>query len=110
MINARFWALVHGSPVKLTLKPGQRLTWHQSWATDEGWSSASETHKHEGEVVRYEGGTDGVDCDGRLSTFCEQQCHLNMLRAGGALDGLRFPAWERGADGQRDYAAEAMGY
>ncbi len=110
-INARFWVLgPSASPVKLTLRPGQRLTWGQCEPTDEGWSAERETWKHMGEYVRAQHESDGSDCDGRLSTWSEGECHLNELRAGNRIDGLRFPAWERGDGGQRDYTAEAMGY
>ena len=113
MRNARFWIMGPGSsPVKLTLKHGQRIQWGHAWHNGEGWSSEHMTLEYLEGMVYREDGTDGTDCDGRLSTFTETVCELENLAAnnGGFEDDPPFPAWERVQANQRDYTAEAMGY
>ena len=56
------------SPRQKTLKPGQRLSWHIAWRHEEGWSYEGWIWEWDGEVLTEEYGTDGTDCDGRLST------------------------------------------
>lgn len=113
MRNARFWTWLNGAYVKLTLKPGQTLSWGQGGPTDEGWSSVEESWElsEDGEVIVRECVTDGSDCDGRLTqgttmiasadgaTFCDY-----------AGDGHFRPDWQRDDAWQRDQYAEAMGY
>lgn len=43
--NARFIVSVHGEPVKITLQPGEFLSWHKSGYDDCGQS--------EGEMIRW---------------------------------------------------------
>jgi hypothetical protein len=43
-MNARFWILGrHAGWVKVTLRPGQSLSWSYRYDHDEGWSSHCET-------------------------------------------------------------------
>lgn len=135
--NARFWVYPHcGSPVKLTLRPGQELTTYYGWRHEEGWSAEGDTWTHGGDHVRHEHFTDGCDCDGRLSTTTICTCPLDLLIVReptteyprseafsldytvrseflAAWEGVRWPDWQRQPfpeSHQRDYAAEAMGY
>ena len=110
--NARFWEFAHGSPVKVTLRPGERKSWGTAQQTEEGWESEWVIWEHAGDKVLRESGADGTDCDGRLSTFNEYVCPLNKLHWGGwGGEGIgRFPEWEKLDSSQRDYAAEAAGY
>jgi len=82
--NCRFWAYVNGGPVKITLKPGQRLEHSEGGPTDEGWhcdSTAWEYPADEAAVYR-EWCSDGRDCDGRLTHSGEDRCPLDQLDAG----------------------------
>ena len=112
-MNARFEILAHGEQVTLTLRPGQSLSWG-TWArTDEGWSSEFATWEFDGEYVTRDCGTDGRDCDGRLSSAHVARCHVSRLRAHSYdIDGVIYhaPDWDTVEHSQRDYAAEAAGY
>ena len=108
--NARFWDYVNNNPVKLTLRPGQSRSWGKWERTDEGWSSEGYTWSHEGDGVRCQYGSDGMDCDGRLRRGLAVFAPLAKLRARQATDGPAVPAWEDAESWQRDYAAEAAGY
>jgi hypothetical protein len=108
--NARFWDYVNTSRVKLTLRPGQALTWSKWERTDEGWSSEGCTWSHDGAGVRCQYGSDGVDCDGRLRQGGELYAPLAALHAGRTVDDVTYPAWEKVESWQRDYRAEAAGY
>lgn len=118
MRNARFWVYLNGNgPVKLTLKPGQRLQWGRAWSHDEGWSSESESWEYDDEIraVVNEWQEDGTDCDGRLTRYGTRYCPVELLQSGNAHDDtdytdIIYPAWQRGECGQRDYTAEAAGY
>lgn len=125
--NARFWVYVNGGPVKITLRPGQQLSWSCGGPTDEGWSRESETwgydcEDHVGEVFR-QWCHDGRDCDGRLTREGEDVCDLADLRREwpGGLDDMsqaerdgwrdvRWPAWRKAKSCQYDEYAEAAGY
>lgn len=115
MKTARFWTYHHGY-VKISLRPGQTLNHTAGGIHEEGWWSESTTWRHDGDTVVCQHATDGADCDGRLSTHNETFCPLDRLTAREPFDrdGLparaMLPEWERGESGQRDYAAEAMGY
>lgn len=108
--NARFWAYVNGSNVKLTLSPGRSLAWYQSYPHDEGWSSVYERWTHEGDRITREIATDGRDCDGRFSTFTAGHCPIDKLAEIEEISGENYPAWQRDESSQRDYTAESMGY
>lgn len=110
--KARFWTLAHGSPVKLTLRPGQKLTFGYADRTDEGWTTYGETVTHAGDVVLCDRYDYGVDCDGRSSQESLSSCPLPELMAGNAdFDtAIVWPAWRRESASQRDHTAEAAGY
>lgn len=111
--TARFWDLVNGSPVRITLRPDQSLSWSQRSATDEGWSAEFCTWTFENGRVIAECGTDGVDCDGRMSHFTTVECRVFRLNKGlrdTVCADVTYPAWQSVDESQRDYSAEAMGY
>lgn len=119
--TARFWTFINGGPVKISLPIGETLQWSKCQRTDEGWGSEAYRWSFEFNEVLEEFTSDGVDCDGRLSRHCDRTCPLDRLKRriprktqdeeyNQNVNGLRFPAWEGKSHGQRDYAAEAMGY
>ena len=89
----------------ITLKLGQSLSHYTGGPTDEGWSSHEVTWTYNAprEIAR-EYYSDGVDCDGRLSS-----CGENVWD-GQELNEWGYPAWQDVSHSQRDYSAEAMGY
>lgn len=119
MTNARFWTWTNGGPVKLTLRPGQALTWHTSGPTDEGWKTETTTWSYDADEVvigrRWE--TSERDCDGRLergdAAICPIHALADYLIPDPEFRDVRYPAWQDDPEGrawQRDHYAEAMGY
>lgn len=109
-MNARFWILGRDAGwVKVTLRPGQSLSWSYRYDHDEGWSSHCETLSHREDHVERRWRDDGRDCDGRMSTGGELACAITDLAAL-EVDGLGVPEWERFDCWQRDESAEAAGY
>ena len=116
--NARFWVYL-GSPVKLTLKPGQTLRHFRGGPCDEGWSSEYHDWTYgEGEIRRVYV-SDGRDCDGRLTRTYTSACKVENLSGHvpeeeylDFHDGreIHYPKWESVSSSQRDEYAEAMGY
>lgn len=106
---ARFWTY-HEGFVKLTVVEGQPLHWSTRGPTDEGWASRSETWWVEGYTLFNRTETDGVDCDGRLSTCDVYSCSFDDLDSHETPEGVKTPEWSRVSGRQRDYSAEAMGY
>lgn len=111
--NARLWIYYPPaeSCVKITLAPGQSLSWRAGGPDEEGWHSEGETYSYDGEIVTVQASTDGQDCDGRISTYREHHCPVGELRAyPNSYAGLPMPEWREGIVSQRDYSAEAMNY
>lgn len=114
-MNARFWINENGTPSKVTLAPGQSLSWSQGGPTDEGWSASGWTLEQpldRPEWVTLSRWSDGRDCDGRLSRHWEGECHITRLHS--HLNEYTHPSgqpdWSEQGAGQRDYSAEAAGY
>ena len=104
--NVRFWVYANDGPVKLTLKPGQRLEHFTNESTDEGWHSESTTwHYPDDEAAVYrEWCSDGRDCDGRLTTGGEVRCHLaQRLSSYPTKGGLVFQLRRQLASGNNPY-------
>ncbi|MAF72504.1 MAG: hypothetical protein CMH39_00580 [Micrococcales bacterium] len=87
---------------------------------EEGWTSMWVRYSVEedaiGKYVLREWESDGVDCDGRLSSSGKHFCYLQNLRDR-PMHGydhettpVFLPKWEELERRQRDYSAEAMGY
>jgi len=108
--NARFWAYINGSNVKITIEPGRSLHRYVAYPHDEGWSSLYERWTHEGDKVVREIYTDGRDCDGRFQSSRTMHCMLDDLADIHEISGENYPAWTTDGSSQRDYAAESMGY
>lgn len=119
--NARFWTYTNGSPVKITLRRGQRLAWEQGFPTDEGWHYESNVWEQtEDDEVSLQTHTEGRDCDGKSSNGCDLVCSLDQLSEVCASEEdyrdyyrgqlIKYPAWEKKDGYQRDYTAEAAGY
>lgn len=116
--NARFWVWHNNGWVKLTLTPGQSVSFHTGGETEEGWSHEHSVYTHTGEEVESSHGTEGCDCDGRHSWSSESYCHLDDLKARDAYEcnpidenkGIMAPEWTRGSSRQYDQFAEMAGY
>ncbi len=112
-MNARFWHYVNGDYVRITLRPGQELSWWSFQYTDDGWKREEETYYHTGDGVQFAYSSTERDCDGRTDRDWVSFCPLSELSArdnaeSGAPGGT--PEWHNVGQGQRDYAAEAAGY
>lgn len=86
MKNARFWHWSTGHSdgwVKLTLKPGQTLSWHKYSTDEEGYSFQTYTWHHyagsDGQQIIREWSNGGRDCDGRIETTGSDACPLSKL-------------------------------
>lgn len=120
-MNARFYVWENGQDIKITLRPGESVSWSSGGATDEGWSRDYETWSFDGTFVYNESISDGVDCDGRLTRECQSICHLMDLRKCQPTQrdwtsgedvawGPLVPQWRKLERSQRDQFAEAMNY
>jgi hypothetical protein len=107
--NARFWIYVNTGPVKLTLSPGQSLSWGKFNRTDEGWESEERTWEHQGGRIQMAWCYDGVDCDGRLRQGGQRFALVTELKDKD-FEGISWPIWVEEEFCQRDYSAEAAGY
>jgi len=117
--NARFWDLVNGSWVKITLTPGQSLQFNSGGPCDEGYHYESTEYRHEGDHVVSDTDTQSRDCDGRLDRTYIGKCHITKLRSVDksefvqeypSWDGIMAPEWVNDRSYQRDYTAEDAGY
>jgi hypothetical protein len=121
-VNARFWQYLNGSPVKLTLRPGQRFSWFCKEPHEEGWSSEFQRWglDERGWLVFNEWETDGRDCDGRLSRSGAAYAGISMLDAHIVDEpyadyhegkAIRYPKWKAAQDTVvYDEYAQAAGY
>jgi hypothetical protein len=110
MKNARFWVYLNRGPAKITLAPGQSLTWSQASQTEEGWSARSETWEYDGETVSRVSVEDARDCDGRLTHTTQLKAGPADLRAGPKHAGVTCPTWTRVKARVFDEFAQAAGY
>lgn len=114
--NARFWTYANGSLVKLTVRPGQVLHWHEGGPTDEGYHWEGHAIAHTGHKLIEEVTIRSRDCDGRFDKAYSLETALPIRRG----DEDRFIidqgepvlTWTEVPRSyqQRDYSAEAMGY
>ncbi len=108
-----FWDWLNGSYVKLTLRDGEVLEWHNYRSDDEGWTVEECTWVLEDDGVHMHVSWVGRDCDGRHSSSAEFVCAVDKLTATlGAVDnsGHAMPAWVNVSEERRDHYAEASGY
>lgn len=117
--NARLWIWENDGWVKLTLKPGQSLSWGKSERSDEGYSWRANRWTHDGDGVRNEWGHGGRDCDGTTSANGVCFAPLDAKPAPDSRTALEFhlgklivpPQWlEVEPVRCRDQFAEASGY
>jgi len=108
-MNARFY----DGQTKITLKPGQTLTWSRFEQTEEGFASCHVTFEldRHGELLTRTIDQEGRDCDGRYAAFLEQFCPVTQSAARWNEYARVFqPAWSSANEYQRDYTAENEGY
>lgn len=77
--NFRFWIWYRGSWVKLTLKPGQKLSYSFGSPDEEGYSWEAASYYHEEDGVREEWADGGRDCDGEIAHYGERWCPASRL-------------------------------
>jgi hypothetical protein len=111
-MQARFWIYHRSGIVRIKINEGQTLCFSYGGPTDEGYSYTGEAYNFDGKTVAVEWRTDARDCDGRMTRTGSAYCNLDRLSSGSEdyEARVRFPAWEHGETGQRDYSAEAAGY
>jgi hypothetical protein len=110
--NARFWVYINGR-IKITLKPGQKLSYSFGHATDEGYHSEHYEWEYIDGIVSETFDSSSRDCDGPLCRSCDFLCEYNELHSRIVnIDGVEedYPQWKKTSDYQRDVYAEAMGY
>ena len=122
--NARFWVYINEGLAKLTLKPGQSLSWSYGGPTDEGWSFYAETWEYDDdeEIIKHSIVSEGCDCDGRHGDYRDFECRLVDLHVFQAtlwddaiqscveIPGVRLPKWEKAGSSAYDQYAELSGY
>jgi hypothetical protein len=120
--NARFWIFsLNGGWVKLTLKPGQRLSYCRHQRTDEGFIFEAEAYEFDAEegIIIGDCHIHGRDCDGPHEANVKSYCPFSNLRVKNMAElypenpeniGIYAPIWEHGEYRQRDEFAKAAGY
>lgn len=108
----RVWESLHGSYVKISVRPGQTLRWHRNWMGDEGPSWQYCVFIHEGDRLKMECGSGGRDCDGTVTHHSTLVASPEKLAARPAYRDSRLllPDWETEERWQHDQFAEAAGY
>lgn len=113
-MSTKIWVYHFGAGgdgyVRLKLRAGETLHIGHRGPDEEGWSSRCEGWKVEDGRIVNTVATDGVDCDGRLSTFTKYTCDVADRHAALNDFGYLMPAWEMADSGQRDYNSEIAGY
>jgi hypothetical protein len=108
--NLRFTVYYRGSPVKITLKPNQRLNHFEGKQTEEGYQCYGTVLEHLGHGVRRQITSWGRDCDGRWSSRDDEYCAAENLYAEENYYGDKIPRWEGLGSTNYDQYAEAAGY
>lgn len=115
-MEARFWVIHQGSPVRVKLRAGQSVSAYEGGRTEEGYCDRGTRWTFDGEVVWREWYTDARDCDGRVETSGADHCRVDRLGdhvSGWEEDereGRTWPHWDEEVYHQRDHSAEAAGY
>jgi hypothetical protein len=94
--NARFWIFHRDAWVKVTLHPGQQITFGFYEKTDEGFTRQVTNLCHDGAAIVREWLDRGRDCDGLVETRGRDFCPLSALQ-GRTVDGLNVPDWREAA-------------
>lgn len=112
--NVRFWIHGKNGRVKITMRPGQVLSWGQSWRTEEGYSYESFRLEYFGDDIYQERASGGSDCDGPIDDYATLVCPVSMLHSRPLSDKYcaitLFPQWERLKSRVHDAYAEMAGY
>jgi hypothetical protein len=104
MKNVRFWFYAHCDPVKITLRPGQSLTYRECHRTEEGWSGSTDTFIYDEGTKRVFNvwTTEGRDCDGHICrggilSFSIEDAQAGYTDAEEGRDThgnpIRYPKW-----------------
>jgi hypothetical protein len=113
--NARFWMYINGSPVKITLEPGQQIEWYQAHPDEEGFSYRSELLYFNGAIVQRDSMSGGRDCDGRIDRCKRSECVIQNLKSclpyyGEEDESMLFPEWAEVGCSVYDENAQKAGY
>ncbi len=113
--NAKIWHFQNGSPIRITLKPGQTVEFYEGGRTDEGYSHEWTRYTHHGEFVANEWMDKSRDCDGPMESWGMREARIDRIGEDGTLEDVGYPEvkrtqWEHCSREQRDHLAEAAGY
>jgi hypothetical protein len=112
--SVRFWALINGDAVKITLQHGQTLRHCSGGYTDEGYRSEHNTWTLGDDGIYREYDVQERDCDGMHRFFGEDFCGLDTIAINEPyavdLNGGLFPQWSKIDSRQWDQYAEMMNY
>lgn len=110
--NTRFWHYWNGAFVKLTLKPGQKVSMESWRRTEEGFDSRAATIRlcPESGELQMNSYMDARDCDGPISSesylvateFFEQKDDDGTM--------VKTPVWNEKRHSIQDVYAQMMGY
>lgn len=126
-MNIRFWVYHQDSIVKITLCPFKPFNVVSGGPDDEGWWISGDTYEWlpDQDIVTRRSFSDGVDCDGRMSSQYDSECTRAQIDCAMVYMGqdpkdpymsiygpAKMPAWKEvnHSFSQRDYSAEAAGY
>lgn len=111
-MNARFWIWHNDGVVKLTLRPGERLSVCEGGRAEEGYDWTHTTYALRDNILEREWWREARDCDGRIAEHRKLECHVMRVRlhCNEAPGGVAYPEWQAVCQSQRDHAAEAMNY
>ena len=109
--TARFWVIANGSPVKISLPPGDALGHSTFERTDEGWRSTYFEYEYEDGEVTSTTMKRERDCDGLFDGTYACRCPADELDGCESdFADIRLPRWREGNTTQRDHVAESRGY
>lgn len=112
--TCRFWIYHNSSFVKITLRPGQKITLVEGGQTEEGYDTTYTDYTHEGPIIVRGTHRYARDCDGPFEWHYECTCIVQNLKSIELKcddgDVIRSPGWKQVSCYQRDYYAERMGY
>lgn len=94
----------------ITLAQGESFEIASGGPCDEGYHRKWTQYTYDDAVIVCETETDSRDCDGRFQSSQVHECSIGDLRAFLNPNNVPMPRWTERYSGQRDHAAEAMGY
>ena len=114
--NARFWVWHNGQATKITLKDSQTIFLRSYSPHDEGYNYSQSLFRFVNNTVYVERESGGRDCDGIISSYCDQECPLEELNKGYSSEETHegkeivFPDWKTKNQRAYDQYAEMAGY